>query len=165
MMRLLASLSLFLIAGLALPPAALSEEKPPVAATSPESQDAKALLMRMADLLGKTQAFSVTIMDRYDVVQDSGQKIEFSEVRRVLIDHPDHLRIESEFSDGKKLTIYFDGKALIMFSPKENVFSKLETKGSVDDMLRHVVLDLQTPIPLAMLFLQSIKEELEGIAP
>jgi hypothetical protein len=63
--------------------------------------------------------------------------------------------------NGEKLTIYFDGKELIMFSPKENVFAKLETKGSVDDMLRHVVLDLQTPIPLAMLFAQSIKEELE----
>jgi hypothetical protein len=161
MMRLLASLSLFLIAGLTLPSAAISEEKPPVAATSPESQDAKALLMRMADVLGKTQAFSVTISGGYDVVQDNGEKIEFGEVRQVLIDRPDHLRIQSEFSNGEELTIYFDGKELNVFSPKENVFAKLERKGSVDDMLRYVVLDLQTPIPLAMLFAQSIKEELE----
>jgi hypothetical protein len=161
MMRLLASLSLFLIAGLALPPAAISEEKPPVAAASPESQDAKALLMRMADVLAKTQAFSVTITANYDVVQDNGEKIEFGEVRHVLIDRPDRLRIQSEFSNGEKLTIYFDGKELVVFSPKENVFAKLERKGSVDDMLRYVVLDLQTPIPLAMLFAQSIKEELE----
>src|SRR5277367_6587726 len=119
MIRLLASLALFLIAGLALPSAAISEEKPPVAATSPESQDAKALLMRMADLLAKTQAFSVTIPANYDVVQDDGQKIEFSEVRHVFIDRPDRLRIQSEFSNGEKLTIYFDGKELVMFSPKE----------------------------------------------
>ena len=161
MMRLLASLSLFLIAGLALPSAAISEEKPPAVASSPESQDAKALLMRMADLLGKTQAFSVTISAGYDIVQDNGQKIEFGEVRHVLIDRPERLRIQSDFSNGEKLTIYFDGKELIVFSPKENVFAKLERKGSVDDMLKYVVLDLQTPIPLAMLFLQSIKEELE----
>jgi hypothetical protein len=161
MMRLLASLSLFLIAGLALPSAASSEEKPPVAATSPESEDAKALLMRMADVLAKTQAFSVTITANYDVVQDNGEKIEFGEVRQVLIDRPDRLRIQSDFSNGEKLTIYFDGKELNVFSPKENVFAKLERKGSVDDMLKYVVLDLQTPIPLAMLFLQSIKEELE----
>jgi len=112
MMRLLASLSLFLIAALALPSAAISEEKQPVAATSPESQDAKALLMRMADLLAKTQAFSVTIPANYDVVQDNGEKIEFGEVRQVLIDRPNRLRIQSEFSNGEKLTIYFDGKDL-----------------------------------------------------
>jgi hypothetical protein len=144
-----------------LPPAAISEEKPPVAATSPESQDAKALLMRMADLLAGTKAFSVTITANYDVVQDNGEKIEFGEVRQVLVDRPDRLRIQSEFSNGEKLTIYFDGKELIVSSPKENVFAKLERKGSVDDMLRYVVLDLQTPIPLAMLLAQSIKEELE----
>ena len=132
MMQLLASLSLFLIAGLALPSAAISDEKPPAAASSPESQDARALLMRMADLLGKTQAFSVTITAGYDVVQDNGEKIEFGEVRRVLIDRPNRLRIQSEFSNGEKLTIYFGGKELIVFSPKENVFAKLETKGSVD---------------------------------
>jgi hypothetical protein len=161
MTRLLASLALFLIAGLALPSAAISEEKPPAVASSPESTEAKALLMRMADLLAKTQAFSVTITAGYDVVQDNGEKIEFGEVRQVLIDRPDRLRILSEFSNGEKLTIHFDGKELIVFSPKENVFAKLERKGSVDDMLKYVVLDLQTPIPLAMLFLQSIKEELE----
>jgi hypothetical protein len=161
MMRHLAGLVVVLVAGLALPPAAISAENPPAAATSPESQDAKALLMRMADLLAKTQAFSVTIPANYDVVQDNGEKIEFGQVRQVFIARPDRLRIQSEFSNGEKLTIYFDGKDLIMFSPKENVFAKLETKGSVDDMLKHVVLDLQTPIPLAMLFSQSIKEELE----
>jgi hypothetical protein len=170
MMRLLASLSLFLIAGLALPSAAISEEKPPVAATapespamssSPESQDAKALLMRMADVLAKTQGFRATITANYDVVQDNGEKIEFGEVRHVLIQRPDRLRILSDFSNGEKLTIYFDGNDLNVFSPKENMFAKLERKGSVDDMLKYVVLDLQTPVPLAMLFLQSIKEELE----
>ena len=55
MMRLLASLALFLIAGLAAPPAAICEEKPPAVATSPESQEAKALLMRMADFLGNAK--------------------------------------------------------------------------------------------------------------
>ena len=161
MIRLLASLALFLFAGLALPSAAISEEKPPVAATSPESQDAKALLMRMADVLANTKAFSVTITAGYDVVQDDGQKIEFGEVRQVLVDRPDRLRVQLEQSDGDKFAIYFDGKDLIMFSSKENVFTKVEKQGSVDDMLRYVVFDLQTPIPLALLWASSIKEELE----
>ena len=161
MIRLLALLALFLIAGLALPSAAISEEKPPVAATSPESQDAKALLMRMADFLGNAKAFSVNIDAVYDVLQASGQKIEFGEVRRVLIDRPNHMRVQAEMSNGAKLTMYFDGKTFIMFSPEEDVLSKIEKPGSVDDVMKFIVLDLQTPIPLAMLLLASIKEELE----
>jgi hypothetical protein len=161
MTRLLASLALFLIAGLALPSAAISEEKPPVVASSPEAQDAKALLMRMADFLGKAQAFSVNIDAVYDVLQASGQKIEFGEVRQVLIDRPNHMRVQAEMSNGEKLTMYFDGTTFTMFSPNENVFSQIEKPGSVDEVMKFIVLDLQTPIPLSMLLLASIKEELE----
>ena len=161
MMRLLASLALFLIAGLAAPPAAICEEKPPAVATSPESQEAKALLMRMADFLGNAKAFSVNMDAVYDVLQASGQKIEFGEVRHVLIDRPDHMRVQAEMSNGEKLTMYFDGTTFIMSSPKENVFAKLEKPGSVDDVMKFIVLDLQTPIPLSMLLFTSIKDELE----
>jgi hypothetical protein len=161
MMRLLALLALFLIAGLALPSAAISEEKPPAAVSSPDSTEAKALLMRMADFLGKTKAYSMTITAGYDVVQDDGQKLEFGEVRQVLIDRPNRLRVRLEQSDGDKFAIYFDGKDLIFFSQKENVFTKVEKQGSIDDMLRYVVYDLQTRIPLALLLASSIKEELE----
>ena len=144
-----------------MPSAAISDEKPPVGASSPTSPDAKALLMGMADFLGKAQAFSVTIDAVYDVLQASGQKIEFGEVRQVLIDRPNHMRVQAEMSNGEKLTIYFDGKTFTMFSSKENVFSQLEKPGSVDDVMKFIVLDLQTPIPLSMLLLASIKEELE----
>jgi len=161
MLRYLPSLVIVLVAGLAGPPAALCDEKPTAAASSPESPDAKALLMRMADFLGEAKAFSVTIDAVYDVLQASGQKIEFGEVRHVLIDRPDRLSVQVEMSNGEKLTMYFDGKTFTMFSPKENVFSQLEKPGSVDDVMKFIVLDLQTPIPLSMLLLASIKEELE----
>ena len=161
MMRYLASLVIVVIAGLAFPPVALCDEKVPVVAPSPDSQEAKALLMRMAEFLANTKAFSMTIAAGYDVVQDSGQKIEFSEVRQVLIERPDRLRVQLELSNGKEVRIYFDGKNITVFSPKENVFAKLEKPGTVDDMLKYVVQDLQTPIPLSLLLLSSIKEELE----
>ena len=44
----------------------------------------------------------MTIRDGYDVVQESGQKIEFGELRNVTVSRPDRLRIEVERSDGQK---------------------------------------------------------------
>jgi len=163
MMRSLSSLVVVLLAGLSLPPAAICAENapPPAAPTAPAEPDAKAVLMRMADFLGKARAFSVNIDAVYDVLQASGQKIEFGEVRRVLINRPDHLRVQVEMSNGEKLTMYFDGKTFTMFSPRENVFTKLEKPGSVDSVIKFIVQDLQTPIPLSMMLLASVKDQLE----
>ena len=163
MMRFVATLVVALSVGLTLPPAAIRAENTPApaSATAPAEPDAKALLLRMADFLGKTKAFSVNIDAVYDVMQPTGQKIEFGEVRRVLIDRPDRLRVQSEMSNGEKLTMYFDGKTFTMFSPRENVFTKLEKPGSVDSVIKFIVQDLQTPIPLSMMLLASVKDQLE----
>jgi hypothetical protein len=48
----------------------------------------------MANYLAQAQSFSVTIDAAYDVVQASGQKIEFGEVRQILLNRPDDLRID-----------------------------------------------------------------------
>jgi hypothetical protein len=163
MMRSLASLVVVLLTGLTFSPQAISAEAAPAPTSvmAPAAPDAKAVLLRMADFLGKTKAFSVDIDAVYDVMQASGQKIEFGEERHVLIDRPERLLVQAEMSNGEKLTMHYDGKTFIMFSPKENVFAKLEKPGSVDEVMKFIVQDLQTPIPLSMLLLASIKEELE----
>jgi hypothetical protein len=50
--------------------------------------DAKALLVGMAKKLAEARQFSVSIHMYYDVVQASGQKIQFGEVRKVQIRRP-----------------------------------------------------------------------------
>ena len=52
----------------------------PAAAESP--QQAREILMRMAGYLAGASAFSVSLRSGYDVVQKSGQKVEFGETRR-----------------------------------------------------------------------------------
>ena len=62
------------------------------------------ILKKMSDFLAGAGRFSVTIRDGYEVVQESGQKIEFGELRNVTVSRPDQLRIEVERSDGQKGT-------------------------------------------------------------
>src|SRR5688500_18291651 len=71
-----------LAAGLAYAQQPAPGKRAPGAATATESQvQARAILMRMADFLGGAQRFGVTVRGGYDAVQQSGQKIEFAEVR------------------------------------------------------------------------------------
>jgi hypothetical protein len=133
---------------------------PPVQAVMDPAQ-AKALLMRMAEHLAKAQSLSVTIDAGYDVVQDSGQKIEFGEVRHIVLNRPDDLRIDIERGNGRKEQVFFDGKNVTMFNPGENIFARLDRPGSVDDILYYIVQDLQTRIPLSVLLVTTLPEEMQ----
>jgi hypothetical protein len=132
-----------------------SPSSPPVQGESGSGQ-AKALLMQMADYLARAQAFSVTVNASYDVVQDSGQKIEFGEIRHILLRRPDDLRIDLEQRDGAKELVFFDGQKLTLFSPGENIYASLKRPGSVDDTIDYFVYALQTRIPLSVLLATSL---------
>ncbi|UEM19763.1 DUF2092 domain-containing protein [Skermanella mucosa] len=125
--------------------------------------DARALgiLDLMAETLAQAQGFSVTIQAGYDVIQDTGQKIEFGERRKVALSRPDRLRVEVEESDGTQALVFFDGKAITVFSPGENVYGQIEKAGTVDDAVRYVIQDLGMRLPLALLLVTTLPDEFE----
>jgi hypothetical protein len=130
---------------------------------APMPMDAQALgtLNLMAETLARAQGFSVTIQAGYDVVQDTGQKIEFGERRKVTLSRPDRLRVEVEESDGKQTLVIYDGKAITVFNPGENVYGQIEKAGSVDDAVRYVIQDLGMRLPLALMLVTTLPDELE----
>lgn len=128
---------------------------------APMDSEALSILNRMADRLAQAKGFSVTIRAGFDVVQDTGQKITFGEKRHVTLSRPDRLRIEAEESDGKRTLVIFDGKAITVFNPEDNVYGQVEKAGSVDDVVRYVVQDLNIRLPLALLLVTTLPEELD----
>jgi hypothetical protein len=121
-----------------------ASEDAPVDGGAPMPMDSEALgaLNRMAGTLAQAQGFSVTIRAGFDVVQDTGQKITFGERRRVTLSRPDRLRVEVEESNGKRTLVIYDGRAITVFNPGENVYGQIEKVGSVDDAMRYVIQDL-----------------------
>ena len=147
----------------------MAAEEPPLddpAADEQSSDDApmdtQALgtLNLMAETLAQAQGFSVTIRAGFDVVQDTGQKITFGERRRVTLSRPDRLRVEVEESDGKRTLVIYDGKAITVFNPGENVYGQIEKVGSVDDAVRYVIQDLGMRLPLALMLVTTLPDEL-----
>ncbi|MCW2241225.1 DUF2092 domain-containing protein [Azospirillum canadense] len=124
-------------------------------------QHAMDVLNRMADTLAQAKGFRVTIRSNYDVVQDTGEKIEFGERRTVTLNRPDALRVESQQSDGTQRQVTFDGKALTVFDPGQKVYGQLDRPGSVDDAVRYLVQELQIRLPLALLLVTTLPAELD----
>ena len=123
---LLAVMAICLATAGILAPAAAQQQQ---AEDATDAAQARTLLMHMADTLAGAKSFSVTITDGYDVVQDSGQKIEFGDTRQVIVSRPNNLRVDVETRSGDKTQILFDGTALTQFSPEENVFARAARPG------------------------------------
>jgi hypothetical protein len=128
---------------------------------APMDSEALDALHLMADTLAQAQGFSVTVRAGFDVVQDNGQKITFGERRHVMLSRPDRLRIEAEESDGKKTLIIYDGQAITVLNLEENVYGQVEKAGSIDDVIRYVVQDLDIRLPLALLLVTTLPAELD----
>jgi len=130
----------------------------PQAAT--ESVKAEDILKRMAEFLAKTPQFSVNLTDSFDVIQESGQKIEFGESRKITLSRPNGLRVELEESNGERHTVLYDGKDITVFSPSQNVYAQIAKPGGIDVAIMYFLKDLHMRLPLALLLTSRFPDEI-----
>jgi hypothetical protein len=148
-----------LLAILAVPILSAQGQNP---TASPSEPEAMPILKKMSEVLAETERFSVAAREGYDVVQDSGQKIEFGEVRKLTVSRPNHLRIEVERSNGEKGLVLFDGKDITVYLPNENVYASTSKPGTLDEAIQYVVGDLKVRVPLAMMLLSTLPSEVDS---
>lgn len=127
----------------------------------PKPEAAQDVLMRMAEFLAKTPRFTVHLDENYDVVQASGQQIEFGERRQISVNRPNGLRSEVEQSNGDKHVITYDGKEITVFNPSRNVYAQIAKPGGIDAAVMYFLKDLKMRLPLAMLVVSRLPEELK----
>jgi len=131
------------------------------AQSSASQQKARTLLMAMADYLSGREAFSVKLLAGYDVVQASGQKIQFLEARDILLARPDRLRIEERGGGGRASLLLIDGSKITVWDRTADVFAQADQPGSIDDAVVYFVRDLRMRLPLAPLLMSRLPAEFE----
>ncbi len=124
--------------------------------------DPNQILMRMAKFLAETQRFSVNLQAGYDVVQESGQKIEFGENRRIVLNRPNGLRVEIEQSDGERHLVLYDGKDITVSTPSRNLYAQATKPGGIDGAVMYFLKDLRMRLPLAILLSSRFPAEIES---
>lgn len=116
----------------------------------------------MTRYLAGLNSFSFAVRDGYDVVQSTGQKIEFGESRRVTVSRPDRLRIEEVSSDGTRDLAIFDGRNISVLNADRGVFAQAPQAGNLDDAIAYYVRNLRMRMPLALLLTTRLPEALTG---
>ena len=130
-------------------------------AASVSPKEARAILLRMAEFMARTGSFSVSVRDSYDVHQKSGQKIEFSEKRKITVARPDRLRIDVEESNGERQMLLYDGKELTVATPSRNVYARTPQPGTIDDAINYILSDLGMKVPFSVLLQSTAAKELD----
>jgi len=134
---------------------------PPVA--SGEENAAAARIEAMAKFLATVPRLAVVVDCAYDVVQESGEKIEFGERRELTLRRPDRARFEVTRRDGSRRGVVFDGALLTAFDLDQKVYSTVSRPGTVDAALSYFTRDLKMRLPLRELFAADLPGRLEGV--
>ena len=125
--------------------------------------EAESRLNAMAANLADTKQFTVAIHMTYDVLQESGEIIEFGEVRTIQVSRPEYLRVDAQQSDGDSGGLIFDGQTITQFSQTQNVHSQVERPGDIDGAIRYAVGELGVRFPLARMLVTSFPQEIRRL--
>ena len=128
--------------------------------SSAMADDAATLLADMAKKIASTNTFSVTLLIRYDALQASGQFIEFSERREMILRRPEGLRVDVRQSDGDEGGLVINSSTITQFNLSEAVYSELDRSGDVDASIRYAVAKLGIRFPLARILVTNLPQEI-----
>lgn len=136
-------------------------DAPSAPATPGDSQEARAILKGMATYLAGQKTFAVHIDCAHDSVQATGQKIEFLDKRKVTVRRPHDLRVEVESSDGDRSEVVMNSRTITAQTVTDGKYAQIEAKASLDDSVVYFLKDLQMRLPLAMLLVTTLPQQLE----
>jgi hypothetical protein len=111
--------------------------------------EALAILKKATDYLTGLPHFRLKGYKEEDVVQESGQKLQFSSSFDVYLKRPDRMFISRIDDDGIMRRFWYDGKTASMHDEGENVYGQIQVPGNIDEMLDYLEIVVESPPPLA----------------
>ena len=141
--------------GLALPGAFAAAQD---AAEPAVEERVSELLARMATTLASAERLRLVVDVEFDVVQETGESVEFGGQRRVTLRRPDRLRVDVRGRSGEVGGMIFDGERIVAFDEAERVYAATPVAGELEAALDFTEERLETPVPLADLLRRDLAE-------
>ena len=110
--------------------------------------EADNILKSMSAYLGATKAFSFNADIDFEVVVQSGQKLQLSSFAMLVLERPSKLYVRRQgvFADAETI---FDGKTLTLYVKNEKlkVYTQTDVAGTIDDAIRAYEFETGLPAP------------------
>ena len=129
---------------------AAASRKAPAPAMAPRvDPHAMEIVQRMAERIATAGQFSLRGDIAWDVVQSDGETLEFGATRELVLQRPDHLRVDLDLREGGKRLLLYDGKQIVLEDLAQNVYATAPRTGPVDDAVAFVANRLGVPVALS----------------
>jgi hypothetical protein len=154
------------LAGLALLAASVPSKAAAAPAESARRIDPTAdrVLRRMCDYLRAQRQFSFVVSEQFDVVRESGQKIQYGNYRQVTVRRPNKIYSDIR-GDTLNRRVWYDGKTLTMLDKERNLYARVAVRPTIDATLDHLSQQYGVQLPLAdLLFSDPYKVLTEKVS-
>jgi hypothetical protein len=91
------------------------------------------ILKKMCACLAEQKHLGIHVEETFDEMSTSGQKIQFTNRRKVLVSRPDRLMADSDGDTTRRL-FYYDGKTITLFDPVAKLYATHEAPATLDAM-------------------------------
>jgi len=129
----------------------VDEEIIEIAQATDIEEEALFIVKAMSEVLAAANDFDYQIETAFDVVQQSGTKIEFGASRQIQVSRPARMRMEVQQRDGTRSEVVFDGENIWAYVPEQNVYAKTEQHGDLIEAIEYAVDELGMEAPLQSL--------------
>ncbi len=112
---------------------------------------AERILKTMSAYLGGLPAYSASADVDIEIIDLTGQKLQFSSSVAIAAQRPGKLYVSRKgaFAD---VEVIFDGKTLTLYGKGLNIYMQIESPGTIDDAINNLQLDIGLDAPGADLF-------------
>jgi hypothetical protein len=128
-------------------PAAGSEDAAGAGLALDESRPLQ-VLREMSSYLDKLAAFQIDSVETHDDLQESGERVQLSNERRLFITKPNMVRAYTQ-GDGVDRQFWYDGKQVTIYSKLLNTYATVPAPNTLPEMVMSMTGDYGLPFPLA----------------
>ena len=137
-------------------PSAAKDQQAAVEESPDIDKEALAILKKATDYLSGLEQFRLKGYKTTDVVQESGQKLQFSGAFEVSLKRPDRIFASDKDDDGIMRSFWYDGKTATMYDEGKKVYAQIRVPETIDPMLDYLETVMKFPFPLADLFYNDL---------
>jgi hypothetical protein len=113
----------------------VADEQPPDSKPGPEiDRTTERVLLDACGYLRSAGRFSVKAEVSYEDILTDGTRVEYHREASVILERPDHLRIDSESDKGRR-SFYYDGKTLTIYRPDQGVYAVIPAPDTIDALI------------------------------
>jgi hypothetical protein len=121
----------------AVPPVFAGEPAPDATPGPDIDRPTERVLLDACGYLRSAGRFSVNSEVTYEDVLTSGTRVEYNRQASIVLERPNHLRIDGESDKGRR-SFYYDGKSLTVYHPDEGVYATFPAPDTIDATINAV---------------------------